>query len=234
MPIPRFVLVRETTLLTDEELYAFAGDEQLEITQNYAPHWGNAIIQYVKPGDMIPGGAIQVLLQDHAPTEDEGDLGFHTVTPDGWPICRVFIADANADGIQWSVSVDHEIKETIADLYGTSTVQHIDGIGIEWRYALETCDAVEDDQFSHHTGTNGYRFSDFVLPSYFNDGPAPWSFGNKLSGPFTTVEGGFASRLRISPPTTGVWDQNMHADKAPTSRQTKGWWTRSARRWKTT
>lgn len=224
----RICLVRMTDALTDEQCYAFAADAQLEITTNFAPHWANALISYIKPGDMIPGGAVQIHLEDTAPADDKGDLGYHT-TEDGWPVGHCFYQDCKRDGCDFWVTVDHECKETIADLDGAATVHMVDEqTGVTWEYALEVCDAVEDDQFAHVVGS--HKFSDFVLPSYFHQGSrGPWSFGNNLPGPFSLADGGYAARREIAPQVKD-WDQNMHSSRV-TPRMLKRWYSRSYRRW---
>lgn len=222
---PTIVFVRETTLLTDAMVEAYVAAQQIQITRDFAPIWGiDAKCIIVLTGQPIPTDAWQVLLLNH--TDQAGALGYHeTVTPNGLPRAKPFIADALADGVAWSVTCSHEVLEMLADPEINKVIDAVQD-GATYEYAWEVCDAPEDDSFSYPI--NGFHMSAFVTPSWFNTtGAPPFVFPASvpITRPFALAEGGYIGVREVAPQATG-WTQRFAMgepgrralNKTPTSR----------------
>jgi len=88
-----------------------------------------------------------------------GAFGYHDTTPSGMPIMRIFPPLDIAEGQPWSVTADHELKETLADPLIRRAAQADDGRFI----AYEVCDGVEADKYLFED----VWLSNFELPPYF-------------------------------------------------------------------
>lgn len=207
---------RLTDLITDDQVRAYVAAQQTQIDRDFQPVWNlRDECVFFPTGSTPPATAWQVLFLDHSDTD--GALGYHT--DDGTPQAKVFVADAPL----WTVTASHETLEMLADPFCTKTVM-AEQNGVTWLYALEVCDAPEDDQFAY--SIDGVQLSDFVLPSWFDlQGKAPFSFRNTLTAPLTLAEGGYIARRETSP-TAGAWTQWLAEMSGP--RQTKGPWSRTA------
>ena len=118
---------------------------------------------------------------------DPGALGWHD-DQSGMIFGRVFVGDCLRYGVSWTVDLTHEAAEMRGDPTIDKTATLPDG-----RLALvELCDPVEDDLYAIEI--DGVKLSDFVLPSYFSAGAAPYDHRGILRGPCPTLaSGGYQS-----------------------------------------
>jgi hypothetical protein len=121
--------------------------------------------------------------------DEAGALGYHDITTNnGQPISYVFAKTTIAAGEQISVTAAHELAEMGADPGANYWAQKGDGD----MYALELCDAVEEDTYL----VDGIPMSNFVLPAWFDQvtkRPAgtKYDFLGKLHAPFTMTKNGY-------------------------------------------
>lgn len=220
--------VRETNLLTDALVASYVLAQQTQITRDFAPIWHiDATCVFVPPGQAAPPGAWVVHLRDHSP--DPGALGFHD--DQGNPVAYCFVADDLKDGLSWSVTNSHETLEMLVDPTINRTRNRTLN-GLTWEYAVECCDAPEDDQYGYWiTGSDGrsHLMSAFVTPDWFSEnGKAPFAFPTRtpIHAPFALLQGGYIGRREIAPQSTD-WTQ-LTAQRG--SRTDKKWFSRMKRR----
>jgi len=195
------VVVNASPLLTDFEVKAFIPMLQLQVGRNFLPAWRGRATQVqlsFMPANgisTIPPDAWPIFLNQHSDEPD--DLGWHD-DRNGKIFSRVFVGDCLKVGLDWGVTLSHEVLELILDPDIKRVWQMPDGR----HAAFEACDAVESDDQAYMIG--GHRVSNFVLPSYFSTGAGPWDFRGKLTGPCPTLtSGGYMSVTDAS----GDWVQ---------------------------
>jgi hypothetical protein len=147
-----------------------------------------------------------VYLLDNADIADA--LGYHTLTDDGRPYGKVFLADDARDGLSPWVTATHEIAELAVDPRVDQVVQ----IGAR-HYAKEVADAVEADRYAVMIGR--LPCSNIVLPSYFDPAAAgPYDYQRQLNsniglpgilpeGYLSYVAGGVSHDIMARHPETG-------------------------------
>lgn len=202
MTIPLIACYRTTALLSDDLIQSWIAAEQIAISRDFAPHWGDAKLIFLAGGETAPPGAWPMVFQDDSDVPDA--LGYHELQAQGIPTLIVAIKVCLAGKYNWTVTADHEVKETIADPMLTRTA--VVG-GTE--YAVEVCDPPEDDEFAYVV--DGHFVSDFVLPAYYEPGSAgPYSFRGSITAPLGLAEGGYIGER----PVGGAWTQ-VFADAVP-------------------
>ena len=77
----------------------------------------------------------------------------------------------------WTVGASHELIEMLEDPLGDS---------VSFNYLEEVCDPVQFVWYWLH----GMYVSDFVTPSWFTDGAAPWDMAGQVHAPRTFARGG--------------------------------------------
>jgi hypothetical protein len=70
-----------------------------------------------------------------------GALGYHDITKDGQPVCKVFVETTIAAHELVSVTASHELFEMVIDPVANLWAQG----GDRTEYAYEMCDPVEED-----------------------------------------------------------------------------------------
>lgn len=178
---------------------------QAYVDRCVGPVWGVAgKFQLV---DKIAPGHWGFIFQDEDP--EEGALGHHFLTPDGFPCTIVGVQTTLSDGELVSVTAAHEAAEMLVDPGIAMAFQAPDG---SW-YAAEVCDAVEEDTFDlevqDSTGaTVKVPTSNFVTPAYFEafraalPGKQKYDYLGKLTAPFSLDKGGY-----MPVEQGGKWDQ---------------------------
>jgi len=190
-------IINQSTVLTDDQIKAVVPALQKQIHNDFAPIWGiDADLIFVgKTETPDPSTWWMVMLDD---SDTDGALGYHELNSAGLPIGKVFAKSDKKYGLEWTVTLSHELLEMIADpdINLTSFIQTSPTAG--YMYAFEMCDAVEDDVFGYQI--DGVLVSDFVLPSYFQpEIPAKkWDFRGHLTGPVPAMlHGGYLSKFSV-------------------------------------
>lgn len=159
-------VINESTVVPDADLKVMVEAVQLQVAQDFAPHWHTpATLIFVPKGVAPQPGTQQVAVLDT--TDQNGVLGYHDLTQDGLPLAKIFAKTDLDAGLMVSVTLSHEVLEMLADPWLNHGVYRQPTNTLFQFWPLEVCDAVEDDQFSYQLG--GINVSDFVLPNYFRD-----------------------------------------------------------------
>jgi hypothetical protein len=160
---PKIVIVDHDVGLPLAELQAYAAAQLVQINNQFAlplPHGYGAPVASIRVADAAnPPQADEWELGLFKDPDLPDALGYHTVTPKGMPVMKVFpLLDAKY-GLAWTVTASHEILETLADPLIRRGAQ--DAWGRWW--AFENCDSVQSDTYL----IDGVAVSNFVLPPYF-------------------------------------------------------------------
>ena len=152
---------------------------------NYiVPVWGTPAT--LEPTDTFkPGCWAMVFLED---ADQPGALAYHDLTPDGWPLAKVFVRTTLNNGDLVSVSASHELVEMLVDPAINMMTTGPDPRVI---YAYESADPVEALSFP----VDDIPMSDFVFPAYFETFRAPGStkfdYLGRVNKPFEILQGGY-------------------------------------------
>jgi hypothetical protein len=160
----------------------------------FVPVWGTPA-KLVKSKSFVRG-AWAIVFLDNA--DVQGALGYHDLTPDGFPLSKVFVETTIQSGQKVSVTACHELVEMLVD-----PAINLCAIGPRgWIYAYETADAVEEEEFQ----INHIAMSNFVYPSFFEGfrkaGSTQFDYLKKVKRPFQILKGGYMPVFK-----NGKWTQ---------------------------
>lgn len=180
----------------DVMVHAIADD----ILRTFGPIWHiGAHFEFVPTGKKPPADAWVVALL--STSDQAGALGYHDLTPAGLPLGKIFAATDRQYGQNVGVTLDHEVKEMLADPWIDLAAQSDDGKFYGW----ENCDAVEADALGY-PGFKGFTHSAFVTPAWFGHGAGAVSYPQgRVTLPFELAPGGYIS---VFDPASGQgWTQ---------------------------
>ena len=157
---------------------------QVYVDRYVAPVWGTPA-KLVKTTGFKKGAWAMVFLDD---ADQPGALAYHDLTPDGFPLSKVFVKTILDDNASVSVATSHELVEMLVDpAINMWTV----GPEAGTFYAYESADPVEEESFP----LDGFDMTDFVYPSYFEDfhkpGATQLDYLKKVQKPFQILKGGY-------------------------------------------
>ncbi len=192
--IPRIACISKATVSLGVELDRLVAVLQKFVDTCFAPVWGTPA-KLVKAQGFLPGAWAMVFLDD---ADVSHALGYHDLTPDGFPLSKVFVKTILGAGEKVSVTACHELAEMLVDpainLCATGPKNLI--------YAYETADAVEAEEFM----LDGIAISDFVYPSFFEGFRKPdstqFDYMKKVDRPFQILKGGYMPVFK-----DGKWTQ---------------------------
>jgi hypothetical protein len=137
--------------------------------------------------------------------DQAGALGYHDVSPNGFPYGKVFVKTSMQDGETVSSVFSHEYLELLADPMADQIALNPAN---DYQYALEDCDAVETESYK----IDGIEVSNFVTPSWF-DPKAPagtqFDFLGNVKQAFHIDPGGYMP-VKIG----GNWTQIFGSEEA--------------------
>lgn len=160
---PTVVVTNQSTVLEDSEVAGWLPAFQYAVSYQFAPSWGSSC--HLLMSDRVLAGAWQIALLDNS--DQAGALGYHDVTPDGFPLAKVFAKTDLDNGYSVTVTFTHELFEMLADpdisrAYQTGDTEFT---------ALEVGDPVEADTYAYENHAHpGVKISDFILPAWFGQG----------------------------------------------------------------
>jgi hypothetical protein len=195
--IPDIAVFNQATTPLGLDLERFIAAMQTFVTQYVVPVWGTPARLVRTTG--FKKGAWAFVFLDNA--DQAKALAYHELTPDGFPLSKVFvktIADARAS---LTVSATHELVEMLVD-----PAINLLSLGPDPKaaYAYESADPVEDDALGFKV--NGFLVTDFVYPSYFENfhkpGSTKFDYRGKVTRPFQILRGGYQSIFK-----NGKWTQ---------------------------
>jgi hypothetical protein len=148
------------------------------------PVWGTPA-KLVRSTGFLTGDWAAVFLDT---ADAPGALAYHDLTPDGFPLSKVFVKTILSDKSSLSAATSHELVEMLVDpainLWTTGPDAGV-------FYAYESADPVEEESFQ----VDGIERTDFVYPSYFEDfrkpGSTQFDYMKKVTKPFQLLKGGY-------------------------------------------
>jgi hypothetical protein len=197
-------VINQCSVLTDAQVQAATDAMQVQVTRDFAPVYGiDAKLIFVPKGQNPAPGSWWIVIADDS--DEAGALGYHDLTNEGLPICKVFAKTDIKYGANWTITFSHEVLEMLADPWINLCVfaQNSDTSGK--LYAYEVCDTCEADNLGYTI--NGIHVSDFVYPAWFG---VPGSKGKldhmgHLKSPLQLLPGGYIGEFDVK--TGGGWTQ---------------------------
>jgi hypothetical protein len=182
--IPTIACFNKAKTALGVDFNALIAAMQAYVTQYVVPVWGTPA-KLVKSTNFVKGQWAMAFLDD---ADTSGALAYHDLTPDGFPLSKVFVRTTLQDGQLVSVSASHELVEMLVD---PAINMMTTGPDPKTVYAYESADPVENLTFK----VNGIEMSDFVYPSYFENFRKPGSTKfdqlGKVNRPFQILSGGY-------------------------------------------
>jgi hypothetical protein len=198
----KIAIINKTTCVSDADLASYVTAIQTQITNDFSPVWGVSADLVFVPKDHHPEPSMWwiAVLDD---SDVAGALGYHDLTPSGFPFGKVFAKTDLVNGMQVSVTISHEVLEMLADPWIFSTVVgHTDRGQV--LYALEVCDPCEDDTLGYKIGN--VLVSDFIYPAWFDGIGTQFDFGKHITKPYQILINGYMSVMPLGVPGAG-WHQ---------------------------
>lgn len=152
-----FSLIIQTVQPIQAQIPDFIGEANRCLAGEFYQAWGLWDTVTTQPG------GIPIYLQDTI--DQPGDGGYHVDT-NGQPLIRIDVTAAMQPGGDWRTFTLHEIEETLVDPSASTRIGP---------YTKECCDPVEGQVYRDW-------LPNFVYPSYFSGGPAPWDYLQQLTG----------------------------------------------------
>jgi hypothetical protein len=199
LPTIPVAVINASTVVSDDECRRVTAALQTQVSRDFAPVWGtDATLTFIAANGSPPPGAWWLSILDN--TDRALVLGHHELTPDGFPVGKVFAHTDKQFGLNWTVTASHELLELLADPFVNLTVFSHPQAGAATLYAYEVCDPCQDEAFAYEI--DGISVCDFVYPAYFNlaQPPAVNKFDHKgaLSKPVPEVlSGGYITTYDI-------------------------------------
>lgn len=239
-------VINESTLVNNTDAENMVAAIQLQVNRDFLPAWNMraATVQFFASKAAVAKNDWCISILDNS--TQAGALGYHTIEADdeidGFIFAKpvldnkgVVLYDA-AEPQNTSVSsvLSHEVLEALGDPYAN---QYCDGFEVKAtdgkiysEYAVEVCDAVENNSYMVSVNNIDISVSNFVYPNYFRPeataADAPFDQMRKLARPFSMTEGGYLV-VRQSGAV-----QQIFAEKMPTWKQDmkKGGFSRPGKR----
>jgi len=195
--IPQIAVFNQAKTALGLNLDALIAALQKFVTDYVVPVWGTPA-RLVKTTDFKKGAWGVVFLD----TADQANaLAYHDLTPDGFPLSKVFVKTIADDKASLSVATSHELVEMLVD---PAINMLTTGPDAKAAYAYEAADPVEADSLAF--SVNGFKMTDFIYPSYFEifhkPGSTKFDYRGKVNRPFQVLAGGYQIVFK-----NGKWSQ---------------------------
>lgn len=183
---------------TDSEIANWVAAAKIQADRDVAPIWGHSVNFNIIPKGGIPNnGNWQCGFFDN--TDQPGDLGWHDAGPNGEPLIKCFVKESERFGESPSITLSHEIIESIGDANANTTVKGFDNNGRPALLFQELCDMVESNTYTIGVIPQGghdpisIQVSDFVTPDWFGETPQAgiFDFLKVLNAPWKLAHGGY-------------------------------------------
>jgi hypothetical protein len=185
-------LINRTSRIRDARFAFVLPALQAQITEDFGPAWDIEPVTLHLVGRRQQPNPVHWKVWLLNNSDQPGDLGYHE-DDTGIPEAKIFVEDDLRYGAEISVTISHELLEMLADPQITRMGPTIDGA----QYVVEVCDGVEADGDGYIK--LGLRVSNFVLPAYYTEAPAPgpYDFRGLLQVPCPALRpGGYALFLK--------------------------------------
>ncbi len=184
--IPQIAVFNQAKTPLGIDLDAFTAALQKFVTDCVVPVWGTPA-RLVRTNGFKKGAWALVFLDT---ADAPGALAYHDLTPDGFPLSKVFVKTIADDGASLSVATSHELVEMLVD---PAINMLTTGPDPKAAYAYEAADPVEADSLAFNV--NGFKMTDFIYPSYFEIFRKPdstkFDYRGKVRKPFQILAGGY-------------------------------------------
>lgn len=200
-------VVNQSTTDSDAAVQSWINAVKIQADRDISRFWGGSVdFQFVGKANPPPADWY-CIVTDNA--DVAGALGYHDVAANGEPIIKVFTEFEAQGAGPSSVTLSHEIAESIGDTNANTTIQGYDENGKACLYFRENCDPVENNTYT----INGIEVSDFITPSWFiNGSTAQLDYLNAVSRPYQILSGGY---MEISYDGGQTWNQiNKNSKRA--------------------
>jgi len=182
--VPTIACFNRATVPLGVDFDALIAAMQSYVDDFVAPVWGTPA-KLIKTDGFRAGAWAMVFLDD---ADQPGALAYHDLTPDGFPVSKVFVKTTLEDKGLVSVSASHELVEMLVD---PAINMMTTGPDPKATYAYESADPVEESTFP----VQGIEMSDFVHPAYFEifrkPKSAPFDHMKLVMRPFQILRGGY-------------------------------------------
>lgn len=185
MSLPMIAVSNASTCLSDEQVEAVLPSLQKQVSNEFKAYWDlDCTLSFLPKNASLTPGWWQVAVLDDP--DQAGALGYHELTNQGAPFGKIFARLDLESGSSWTATLSHELLEMLADPWINWCA-----IGRDSKiYALEVCDAVEDDNLGYMI--DGVLVSDFVTPAWFEPTCADrLDFRQHLSKALEIARGGY-------------------------------------------
>jgi hypothetical protein len=193
--LPTIACFNRATVALGVNFDALIKAMQAFVDERVAPVWGTPA-KLVKTTDFKKRAWAMVFLDN---ADAPGALAYHDLTPDGFPISKVFVKTTLKNGDLVSVSASHELVEMLVD---PAINLMTTGPDPKAMYAYESADPVEALSFPVH----GIAMTEFVYPSYFETfrkaGSVRFDAMGKVKRPFQILANGYQIVFK-----NGKWSQ---------------------------
>ena len=186
---PTIACINKATVPLGVDFDALIKALQKYVDEHVAPVWGTPA-KLIKADGFVRGCWAMVFL-NHA--DHPHSLGYHDLTPEGYPQSKVFVTTTKHNKRVLSVVASHELVEMLVD----PSINHVTmKPRSKLVYGYEAADPVEDLSFR----VNGIPMTNFVYPTYFETFHKPRSVQfdhlNKVKRPFHLLAGGYQGVLK--------------------------------------
>lgn len=199
----KLAIVSATKDLGFEDASEIAAAIEKQIGQDYAPTWqsgGCDVAAFQALGNVPADWMVMAVLRD---ADQAGDLGYHSVTPDGRPFARVFTGPVLVNGgtimrgaLSISAVLSHEAIEAFADPTVSCWYDVPADVDENEEEPAEPCDRVEDLSYQ----MDGVAVSNFLTPLAFSSvASGRFDFMGKLAHAWDRSSGGYCVRRRGGP-----------------------------------
>lgn len=200
-------VVNQSTTDSDATVQKWINAVKIQADRDISRFWGGSVdFQFVGKKDPPPADWY-CLITDNSDTAEA--LGWHDVAANGEPIIKVFTEFEAQGAGSSSITLSHEIAESISDTNANTTIQGFDEKGKPCLYFLENCDPVEDNTYQ----INGVDVSDFITRQWFVQGStAQLDMMSQVKKPFQILPQGY---MEISYDNGQTWTQvNKNSKRA--------------------
>lgn len=190
MGAPRIACLFHTTLRLGCEEAQLVAALQSYVNDWLCPAWGASALVYDPRGpDGGPGDWPLVFADD---SDQARALGYHEL--DGSRPCGfVFVRTSTDAGEPVSVTASHELAELLLDPGCNVAARSPRG---RW-VGREVCDPVQGTYLT----VGGLQLANFVLPSWYGAGQAPYDAAGEVAAPWEVLAGGYVP----------VWDDEAQS-----------------------
>jgi hypothetical protein len=184
--IPEIAVFNDAQTPLGIDLDAFVTALQNFVTDHMVPVWGTPA--HLIHTDGFKKGAWGFVFLDVADAANA--LAYHDLTPDGFPLSKVFVQTISQAGASLTVAASHELVEMLVD---PAINMLTTGPDPNAAYAYEAADPVEADSLSFKV--DGFDMTDFIFPSYFEFFRKPnstkFDHQGRVTKPFQILTGGY-------------------------------------------